>query len=148
MSGSSIDRLVPAALRVELVAAAVTFLLAAPLHLGVRLAGLAEPRIVPAAIVEALCGVSLAVAGVGVVARAPWAWSGALTAHLVSIAGVVLGTVALAAGLGPSTPLNVVYHRVILGVLVVGLVLLVSTPGRRALRGRDGRQARRPRQVA
>ena len=59
----------------------------------------------------------------------------------MSIAGVVLGMVALAAGLGPTTELNLVYHRVILGVLVMGLVLLVSTPGRRALRGRDGRQA-------
>ena len=60
----------------------------------------------------------------------------------------MMGMVALAMGLGPTTELNLVYHRVILGVLVVGLVLLVSTPGRRALRGREGRQARDPRQAA
>src|SRR5437868_5718538 len=99
MSGSSFDRLFAAVIRLELVAAAVTFLLAAPLHLGVRLAGLAEPRIVPAAIVESLCGVCLAVAAIGVFVRATWAWPAAITAHVVSIAGVVLGIIALAAGL-------------------------------------------------
>ena len=106
MSGSAIDRLVPAVLRVELVGAAVTFLLAAPLHLGVRIAGLVEPRIIPAAVVESLCGVCLAVAAIGVFAHATWAWSAALTAHLVSIAGVGLGMVALAMGLGPTTELS------------------------------------------
>src|SRR5438093_1021731 len=110
MSGSSFDRLVPAVLRVELVTAAVTFLLAAALHLGLHLAAIAEPRIVPAAVVETLCALCLAVAALGVFAHATWAWSAALTAHLVSIAGVVLGIVALAAGLGPTTELNVVYH--------------------------------------
>ena len=83
MSGSAVDRLVPAVLRVALVGAAVTFLLAAPLHLGVRIAGLVEPRIIPTAVVESLCGVCLAVATIGVFAHATWVWSAALTAHVV-----------------------------------------------------------------
>ena len=106
MSGSSFDRLVPAVLRVELVTAAVTFLLAAALHLGLHLAAIAEPRIVPAAVVETLCALCLAVAALDVVAHATRAWSAALTAHLVSIAGVGLGMVALAMGLGPTTELS------------------------------------------
>jgi hypothetical protein len=116
-----------------MVAEAVTFLLAALLHLGIPL-GFSEPRIIPAAIVEGLCGLFLAVSTYAVVARTTWAWGTALAAHLFAVAGVLLGITALALGAGPSTEANTIYHRVILGVLVVVLVGL-STPAARAALG-------------
>ncbi len=119
---------------VLMVAEAVTFLLAALLHLGIPL-GFSEPRILPAAIVEGLCGLFLAVSTYTVLARTTWAWGAALAAHLVAVAGVLLGIISLALGAGPSTVANTIYHRVILGVLVVVLVLL-ATPGARAALGR------------
>ncbi len=119
---------------VLMVAEAVTFLLAALLHLGIPL-GFSEPRILPAAIVEGLCGLFLAVSTYAVLARTTWAWGAALVAHLVAVAGVLLGIISLALGAGPSTVANTIYHRVILGVLVVVLVLL-ATPGARAALGR------------
>jgi hypothetical protein len=119
---------------VLMVAEAVTFLLAALLHLGIPV-GLSEPRIIPAAIVEGLCGLFLAVSTYAVVARTTWAWGAALAANLFAIAGVLLGIAALALGAGPSTEANTIYHRVILGVLIVVLVLL-ATRGARAALGR------------
>ena len=120
---------------VLMVAEAVTFLLAALLHLGIPL-GFSEPRILPAAIVEGLCGLFLAVSTYAVVARAHLAWGVALAAHLVAVAGVVLGITALALGAGPSTEANTIYHRVILGILIVVLLLLATPAARAALRRR------------
>jgi hypothetical protein len=119
---------------VLMVAEALTFLLAALLHLGIPL-GLSEPRILPAAIVEGLCGLLLAGSTYAVVARTTWAWGVALATHLVAVAGVLLGITALALGAGPSTVANTIYHRVILGVLIVVLVGL-STPAARTALGR------------
>ncbi len=61
------------------------------------------------------------------------AWRAAIVAHAIAIAGVLLGIAALAAGAGPTTPLNVAYHRAILSLLIVGAIVLASSPGRRAL---------------
>jgi fluoride ion exporter CrcB/FEX len=119
---------------VLMMAEAVTFLLAALLQLGIPL-GLSEPRIIPAAIVEGVCGLFLAVSTYAVVARTAWAWGAALAAHLFAVAGVLLGITALALGAGKSTEANTIYHRVILGVLIVVLVLL-ATPAARAALGR------------
>jgi hypothetical protein len=119
---------------VLMVAEAVTFLFAALLHLGIPL-GFSEPRIIPAAIVEGLCGLLLAVSTYAVLARTTWAWGAALAVHLVAVAGVLLGIISLALGAGPSTVANTIYHRVILGVLVV-VLLLLATPGARAALGR------------
>ena len=95
---------------------ALTFFIGSALHLGMEVLQLREPRIVPASIVEALCGAAL-VAALLTERRRGTAIT--LAAHGVAIAGVLLGMAALAAGAGPSTPLNTVYHRVILGALLV-----------------------------
>jgi hypothetical protein len=117
---------------VLMVGEAVTFLFAALLHLGIPL-GLSEPRIIPAAIVEGLCGLFLAVSAYAVVTRTRLAWGAALAANLFAVAGVLLGITALALGVGPSTEANTIYHRVILVVLVVVLVLLATPAARAAL---------------
>jgi len=122
---------------------ASTFFLGALLHLGARLpvggVVLAEPRIIPATIVETLCGLALAAGAYAVLARRDRAWRALVGAHAFALAGVLLGVVALALGAGPSTDLNTIYHRVMLTVLAAGLVLLLTPAGRAAFgRGDQG----------
>jgi hypothetical protein len=124
---------------VLMVVETITFLLAALLHLGTQFPlGFSEPRIIPAAIVEGLCGVFLAVGIYGVFVRKTWAWGIAIAAHLFAVAGVLLGITALALGLGPSTETNSIYHRIILALLLIVLVLL-ATPGARVAMGHNHR---------
>ena len=125
---------------------ALTFLLGALLHLGVRMplgsVVLAEPRIFPATIVEGLCGLSLMIGAYAVLTRKSWAWGAITAAHALALGGVLLGMAALAVGAGPSTDLNTIYHRVMLAALVAGLVFLLAPTGRAAL-GRGDRSPRR-----
>ncbi len=117
---------------------AVTFLFGALLHLGGRVplgfGTLQEPRILPATVVEGLCGLALAVAAFTVLTRSGWAWTAALAANTFALGGVLLGMAALAVGAGPSTELNTIYHRVMVVALVAVLALLISPTGRTALR--------------
>src|SRR4028118_779883 len=80
---------------------AATFLFGALLHLGVRVppgfAVLAEPRILPAAVVEGLCGLALSVAAWAILARKGWARTAAIAAHAFALGGILLGTAALPA---------------------------------------------------
>jgi hypothetical protein len=121
---------------------AVTFLLGALLHLGVRIplgfTVLAEPRIFPATIVEGLCGLVLAIGAYAALTRKGWGWVALTGAHAFALGGVLLGTAALAVGAGPSTQLNTIYHRVMLVALMAGLILLLTPIGRAAL-GRSDR---------
>ena len=111
---------------------AITFFVGAVLHLGIPLFGLREPRILPAMLVETSCGVGLAV-GAWWYSRSPRGKGVAVAAHGLAIAGVLLGMAALAAGRGPSTPLNTTYHRTILIALIgTGLMVLLD---RRSLPG-------------
>jgi len=125
---------------------AATFLFGALLHLGVRVplgfAVLAEPRILPATVVEGLCGLALSVAAWAILARKGWARTAAIAAHAFALVGVLLGTAALAAGAGPSTDMNTVYHGVMLVALAAVLALLLTPAGRASLPGAD-RSARR-----
>ena len=124
---------------VLMVLEAVTFLLAAMLHLGIQFPlGFSEPQIIPATVVEGLCGIFLAVGAYAVFVRKSWAWQGAVAAHVFAVAGVLLGITALALGAGPSTQVNTIYHRTILVVLVLVLALLL-TPGARAELGASHR---------
>ena len=117
---------------------AATFFFGALLHLGVGIplgfAVIEEPVILPATIVEGLCGTALAVAAFAVLARRAGAWTVATAAHAFALGGVSLGIVALAVGAGPSTELNTIYHRVMVVALVAVLGLLLSPTGRSALR--------------
>ena len=117
---------------------AATFFFGALLHLGVTIplgfAVVEEPIILPATIVEGLCGVALTVAAFAVLTRRELAWPITLAAHAFALGGVLLGITALALGAGPSTELNSVYHRVMVVALVALLALLLSPAGRSALR--------------
>ena len=117
---------------------AVTFFCGALLHLGVQIplgaAVLAEPTILPAAIVESLCGLALSFGAFAVLARWNRAWTAVFAAHAFALGGVLLGVTALALGAGPSTDLNTMYHRVMLVGLVAVLALLLTPAGRAAFR--------------
>jgi hypothetical protein len=117
---------------------AVTFFCGALLHLGVRIplgaAILAEPTILPAAIVESLCGLALSFGAFAVFARWNRAWTAVFAAHACALGGVLLGVTALALGAGPGTDLNTMYHRVMLVGLVAVLALLLTPAGRAAFR--------------
>src|SRR5215207_4467057 len=115
---------------------AVTFFFGALLHLGVPIplgfAVLAEPTILPATIVESLCGLALLFSALVVLTRRSFAWTAAVAAHAFALGGVLLGMAALALSAGPSTDLNAIYHRVMLVALVAVLALLLSPTGRAA----------------
>jgi hypothetical protein len=117
---------------------AVTFFCGALLHLGVRIplgaAVLAEPTILPAAIVESLCGLALSFGALALLVRWNRAWTAVFAAHAFALGGVLLGVTALALGAGPSTDLNTMYHRVMLVGLVSVLALLLTPAGRAAFR--------------
>jgi hypothetical protein len=123
------------ALRILVTADAVTFLFAALVHTGMHLGigplALAEPRIVPAVIVESVAGLLCAAGAVALYQNSPRAWTLTMLAQVFSLAGVMLGVLSLTLGYGPSTDLNDSYHRVMLGVLVAGIALLL-TPAARA----------------
>lgn len=124
-------------LRVLVVFDAIALLFAGMVHLfGASIAlGVGtfdEPPILPAGIVETLAGVLFVVAAYAIFARQTWAWGMTLAAHLFAIAGFIVGILATLSG---TTPFNAVYHRVLLAVFVVGLILVLIPAGRAALRG-------------
>jgi hypothetical protein len=98
-------------------------------HLGVDL-GLGEPRIPPAAAVEIVCALCLGAAAWAVAERRPGAWELAVGASVCALIGVLVAMSALALGAGPQTVTHEVYHRVLLVVLVLGLVVLFARPER------------------
>jgi hypothetical protein len=116
-----------------MVANAALFLFGAVQHAGVAVGPLREPRILPAAIVEILCALSLAWGTVAVFGHRIRAWRAALITNLVALSGVVLGIAALAAGAGPRTASNDLYHRMMLVLIGAALLVLFTQSGRSAL---------------
>jgi len=100
------------------------FLFAALLHAGVALGRLHEPQIIPATIVEVICGTFLARGALAVLNHWASEWRVALIANLVALGGVVLGMVSLAAGKGPRTASNDLYHRLMLILIAASVVIL------------------------
>ena len=94
-------------------------------HLSLRIplgfATLHEPRVIPATIVEMLCGIVLAVGGLALLTHHPRAWSAAIAAQAFTLGGFILGVVA-SSGNGGSDPVNDVFHRVMLVLLIPGLL--------------------------
>jgi len=121
---------------VLIVVETVTFLLAALLHTGVQFPlGISQPRIIPATIVEGLCGLFLAVSAYAVFARKTWAWRVAIGAHAFAVVGVLLGIFVTTRNPG-SDEANTIYHWVILVVLVAVLALLATKSARAVLGSR------------
>jgi hypothetical protein len=118
-------------------AEALSFLVFAVLHLGVRIpAGLATigtDRIPGAVVPEALCGAALAVSAYGLLAHRRWALRATVLAQAFSLVAVIIGIAAISTGLGPHSPVNDAYHRVMAPLLALTLVWLATPPGRTLL---------------
>jgi hypothetical protein len=111
-------------LQVVMILNAVFFLAAATEHAGAAIGPFREPTIIPATIVEIICGVSLAWGAAAVMLRSGSRWRVALITNLVALAGVLLGIAALAAGRGPRTASNDVHHGIMLTLIITSLAIL------------------------
>src|SRR6266567_747786 len=103
---------------------AILFFFGAIHHAGVSMGHFHEPRIIPAAIVETICGMFLAWGTSAVFGESALPWRAVLIANLVPLAGVLLGMAALAAGRGPRTASNDMYHHIMLALIVAALLLI------------------------
>lgn len=114
---------------------AVSFFAGALLHAGVTIplgfTTLDEPRIIPAAIVETICGLALLIGGITLARDQTASWDLVIGAHFVAIAGVILGIVTLAIGAGPRTRFNDVYHLIVLTTMAISLVAILIWRPRR-----------------
>jgi hypothetical protein len=106
------------------IANAALFFFGAVQHAGISIGHFHEPRIIPAAIVESLCGLSLVWGATAVFGNSAAKWRTALIANLVPLGGVLLGMAALAAGRGPRTASNDLYHHIMLALIVTSLLIL------------------------
>lgn len=112
-------------LAIVMLANAVLFFFGAIQHVGLAFGSFHEPRIIPAAVVETICGIFLTWGAVIVLSRPVLGWSAPLISNLVALAGVCLGMVALALGRGPRTASNDLYHHIMLSLIGLSLLLLV-----------------------
>lgn len=107
-----------------MIANAALFFFGSLQHAGVAVGRFHEPLIIPAAIVESLCGLCLLWGAIGLFHRSRARWRTALITNLVALGGVLLGIAALAAGAGPRTASNDLYHRMMLILIAAALLIL------------------------
>jgi hypothetical protein len=100
------------------------FVFGAVQHVGVEIGRFSEPVIVPAAIVESICALSLLWGLWAVFRGSPAFWRIGFISNLVALAGVLLGIVALAAGRGPRTVSNDNLHQAMLTLIGLSFVAL------------------------
>ncbi len=113
---------------IALLFAGIVHLMGASIPLGVAV--FMEPPLIPAGVVETLVGVIFVVSLYAMFTAKGWAWGSALGTHIFAIAAFLFG---LYATRGGTTLFNYDYHRTMLGVFVVGLILLLLPLGRAAL---------------
>jgi len=123
-----------------MIANAGLFFFGALQHAGVPIGQFHEPRILPATVVETTCAAFLVWGGVAVLANTHARWRNSLIANLVALAGVLLGMVALAAGRGPRTTSNDLYHRIMLIVIAASLYFTWSL--KKSVEGVDSSRAK------
>ena len=114
-----------------MIANAALFLFGAVQHAGLTVGRFSEPRIIPAAIVETICCLALFGGASVLLAGTSKGWSAALAGNLVALTGVILGIVALNLGAGPRTASNDLYHRVML--ILIGICLVIQFAARAAV---------------
>ena len=106
---------------------AITFLVMGGLHFGLQLGPVRDRPIPIGAEVETVCGVVMAAAAIALAFRASWDRSAAIAAYGFATLAVLLGIFATRNG---TTELNFVYHRAVLALLALGLLALLTAPGR------------------
>jgi len=106
------------------------FFFGAVQHAGVTVGPFHEPVIIPATIVEGVCGIALLGGVVALSRNSAARWRMAVIANFVALGGVVLGMVALALGAGPRTTTNDLYHRIMLVLIAASLLVLLAGTSR------------------
>jgi hypothetical protein len=107
-----------------MVANAAFFFFGAVQHAGIAVGSFHEPLITPAAIVETLCGLCLLWGAAALFRNSKTRWRMAVIMNFVALGGVLLGIAALAAGAGPRTASNDLYHRIMLLLIDTSLLIL------------------------
>jgi ABC-type Fe3+ transport system permease subunit len=111
-----------------MIANAAIFFFGGVQHAGITIGRFHEPLIIPAATVEAVCGLCLLWGAIALFRNSRTRWRLALVTNLVALGGVLLGIAALALGAGPRTASNDLYHRMML--ILIGAVILILCFGR------------------
>ncbi|HXZ81663.1 MAG TPA: hypothetical protein VEG30_17170 [Terriglobales bacterium] len=109
-----------------MIANAALFVFGAVQHVGFTIGPFHEPHIIPAAIVESICALSLFLGATALVRRWSNSWGTSLITNLIAMCGVFLGMIALAAGRGPRTASNDLYHRIMLILIAVSVLILFA----------------------
>ena len=118
------------AYRLVVVSEALVFLLAALLHTG----AFGVPALLPAMIVEGLCGIGCVISAYAMFTHRSGAQKTAVIVQVLIFAGVLLGIFALAHNPGLQTPINVGLHAIMLVLILIGLSLLAIPATRQAFR--------------
>jgi hypothetical protein len=103
---------------------AALFFFGAVQHLGIAIGRFHEPRIIPAAVVETICGISLALGAAYLFRHSLGNWGVPLICNSIALGGVLLGMAALAAGRGPRTASNDLYHHIMLALIGASMTVL------------------------
>ena len=106
-----------------MIANAAIFFFGGVQHAGITVGRFREPLIIPAAIVESICGLCLLWGAIALFRNSARRWRIALITNLIAFGGVLLGIAALAVGAGPRTASNDLYHRMML--ILIGAVILI-----------------------
>ena len=115
--------------------AAIAFIFAAMAHLQLTHSfGITEPKILPAAIVEGLCGLFFIISAFSIFSNSSKAWRRIFFAHAFAIAGIILGLISLAVGAGPRTETNDLYHSIMLLLIVADSFYLMTEKGKSAFK--------------
>jgi hypothetical protein len=117
-----------------MIANAAIFFFGGVQHAGITVGRFHEPHIIPAAIVEAVCGLCLLWGAIALFRSSRTRWRLALITNLIALGGVLLGIAALAVGAGPRTASNDLYHRMML--ILIGAVILILCFGRSRIKQR------------
>jgi hypothetical protein len=117
-----------------MIANAAIFFFGGGKHPGTTVGRFHEPLIIPAAIVEAVCGLCLLWGAITLFRSSRTRWRLALITNLIALGGVLLGIAALAVGAGPRTASNDLYHRMML--ILIGAVILILCFGRSRIKQR------------
>ena len=114
-----------------MIANAALFVFGAVQHAGLALGPFHEPTIIPAAVVETTCALALVWGAAAILRSSTKGWRTALLGNFIAFAGVLLGIAALAAGRGPRTASNDLYHRIMLVLIAVSVAILLVWRSRR-----------------
>jgi hypothetical protein len=107
-------------IRTFLLAEAATFVVAALIHSGWLMSGYEHHE---ARVAESIIAAVLLAGAALAWLRPMWTRAAGLVAQGFALFLTLVGIVTIAVGIGPRTPLDIVYHVVIVAVLVWGLIV-------------------------